>query len=494
MKFILLSGSMVVAAMAGLMTSGCGQPAGVSKTSGSLAVPSSAAPDGAATFLEGRRQQLVGVKVLPVVRGTLALPVRAPGVVTYDGTRLTDVNLRLDGWVRELFVNVVGQRVVKGEPLFSLYSQELQGAQLQYLAAVRSLEQLTPAQLADRDYQERLIQTPRQRLLNWDVPADQLGLLQKSGAALEAVVFRAPADGVVIEQAVIKGMHVAAGQTLYKMADTSSLWVEADFSAADAGQLRDGEPATVSVDSMPEGLLTGRILNQYPTLSAQTSTAKVRIAVPNAHGRLRPGMLVAVEVMTEPRAGLLVPTDAVIDSGRRQTVFVAEGNGYFQPRSVVIGARGEDRSLVVSGLKEGEQVVTRAAFFVDSESQLRPALDSYGGQLGRPGPSTVSSRMTLRFGTDANSPRAAKTAVHVQLLDATGAPVTDATVHVRFTMPPMPAMNMPAMQANTRLAHSDGGVYRGTIALPMAGRWEATVSAYRGGVQAATQQTSIVAR
>jgi RND family efflux transporter MFP subunit len=491
MRFVLLAGMMAVSTMTILVAAGCGRSPDVSTKDDSVAALRRGS---GALEVDARRQQLVGVKTVPVVRGTLTQPVRAPGVVTYDASRLTDVNLRLDGWIRELSVNQVGQHVKAGEALFSLYSQELQGAQLQYLAAIRSLEQLTPTQRADLDYQERLIQTPKQRLLNWDVPPDQLEQMQKRGAALDAVVFRSPVDGVVIEQVVVQGMHVMAGQTLYKIADTSTLWVEADFAAGDAGQLRDGSAATVIVDAAPPARLTGKILSQYPALSGQTRTIKVRIEVPSGRSGLKPGMFVSVEVMTPPRSGLVIPADAVIDSGRRQTVFVAEGNGYFQPRSVTVGDRAEDRLLITSGLSEGEQVVSRAAFLVDSESQLSAALDSYRGQQPDGSESSAATNgVTLRFETETDSPAAAATGIRVQL-DDKGAPVTDATVDAKFSMSAMPSMNMPAMQASARLAHATGSVYRGTVSLPMAGRWDVAVSAYRGGTQVASEQTSIVVR
>jgi len=153
-----------------------------------------------AVVLDDRRQQLAGIRTEPVRHATLMRTVRGTGAVVINETTVTDVNLKLDGWIRDLFVNYTGQEVTKGQPLFTLYSQELIGAQLQYLAALRSLQQLTPAQAADREYQERLIETPRQRLLYWDVPQDQIKALEEAGRALEAVTFRSPAAGVVIEK------------------------------------------------------------------------------------------------------------------------------------------------------------------------------------------------------------------------------------------------------------------------------------------------------
>lgn len=449
----------------------------------------------ASIVVDERRQQVSGIRTTPVVRGTLSSPLRAFGVIAYDSGRLTDFNLKLDGWIRDVYVTGVGRRVRKNDSLFTLSSQELTGAQLQYLAALRSLQTLPPAQLADREYQERLIETPRQRLLYWDVPPDQLTALQEKGSALEAVTFRSPSDGEIVEQSIVKGMHVRSGDTLYKIVDTSVVWVEADFNSIDVERVREGATATVIVDSSRDRL-SGRILNQFPAISEQTRTSRVRIEAPNPSGRLKPGMFATVEVVAEPVAGLLIPEDALVDSGLHQTVFVAQGNGYFAPRSVVTGAHANDRVVILSGLREGEQVVARGTFLVDSESQLRTALEQYGAPTWKdqPEPAPSDLRMTVRVGNESEGPHAAAAEVRVELRETDGRPVLDATVDVQFYMAPMPSMNMAAMRSTTRLTHVGGGVYQGRGKLSMAGRWDATVSATRDGVPIAAQQTSFMAR
>ncbi|HKE86540.1 MAG TPA: FixH family protein [Vicinamibacterales bacterium] len=429
-----------------------------------------------------------------VVRGTLSWPARAFGVVTYDASRVRDFNLKLDGWVRDLYVTAVGQRVRKNDPLLTLSSQELTGAQLQYLAALRSLQQLPPAQLADREYQERLIETPRQRLLYWDIPPDQLKALQDKGSALEAVTFRSPSDGVVIELAAVKGMHVAAGEMLYKIADSSVVWIEADFNTVEVEHLSDHASAVVTVDSLQQSPMSGRVLSQYPAVSDQTRTTRVRIEVPNPQGRLKPGMFARVEATVEPVAGLVVPDDAVLDSGLRQVVFVAQGDGHFEPRAVVAGARANGQVLILSGVREGELVVSRGAFLVDSESQLRAALEQFGEPQHRPDASQKNPRLTVRFGTGSEQPRASATDIQVEMRNADDTPMTDATVDAQFYMAPMPSMNMAAMRSSVRLTHVGGGVYRAREALSMAGRWDVTISATRDGVRVVSQQTSLVAR
>jgi Cu(I)/Ag(I) efflux system membrane fusion protein len=443
--------------------------------------------------IDDRRQQLAGIRSQAVATGTLTRTARGTGSVIIDESRVTDVNLRLDGWIRDLHVNYTGQRVRQGDPLFTLFSQELVGAQLQYLAAWRSREQLTPAQAADREYQERLIETPRRRLLYWGVPEDQIRALEKAGEALEAVTFRSPADGVVIEKAATRGMHVEAGQTLFKLVDMSLVWIDAAFSPSDVTHVKSGQRVDVSFPAQPDEKVAGKILYLYPSVAESSRTARVRIEVPNRTGRLTPGMFANVDVAGEPESGLIVPEDAVLDSGRRKTVFVAAGDGRFEPRDVTLGLHTDNKYIVLSGLSEGEQVVTRATFMLDSESRLVSALQSYDARTPSASSPTVS-QSSLTFLTNPDPPRAGKTQLEVHLVGADRSPVTDASLEVRLYMAPMPSMNMPAMTAATHLEHVGRGVYRGTGTFAMAGPWDVTVLAARHGSQIAEKRLSLVVR
>jgi RND family efflux transporter MFP subunit len=454
-------------------------------------IPSS---DRSPVLLDQRRQQLAGIRTAAAVTATLSRGVRGLGTVTFDETRLTDVNLKLDGWIRTLYVNHTGQRVRQGDPLFALFSQDLIAAQLQYLAAVRSREQLSAEQAATREYEERLIETPLKRLLYWDVPQDQLRVMEKAGKPMEAVVFRSPAAGVVIKKSVTQGMHVAAGETLYTLADTSNVWVEAGFDPDSITELRRGQRATVTFDARPTEKVEGKVLLVSPSLS-ESKTARVRIEVSNRTGALRPGMFATVDVPAASSHGLVIPEDAVIDSGKRQTVFVATGDGHFEPRPVVLGLRGDDgRVVVVSGLNAGERVVTRATFLLDSESQLRAALDTFGGTPPSPSRDAPADRASLDLWTDPDPPHVGQNDVRVRLLDAHQAPLTDASIAVRFYMAAMPSMNMPAMHAEASLEHTGKGMYHGGSTLPMAGPWEVTVVASRNGRRIAEKTVPLLVR
>jgi RND family efflux transporter MFP subunit len=436
---------------------------------------------------------LSGVRTTAVVRGELSPLLRGVGTIAYDETRLTDVNLKVDGWIRELHVNYVGQQVHKGQALFTLYSQELMGAQLQYLAALRARAQLTPAQAADREPQERLIETPKARLTYLDFPEDQLRIVEKTGEAIDAVAFRSPATGVVVEKSVAKGMHVEAGKTLYRLADNSRLWLEADFNPNEATSLKSTEQLRVLLGGQPTRSVNGRIVHIFPSLAGPSKSVRARIELANSNNDLKPGMFATVEVTGPPSQGLIVPEDAVIDSGRQQIVFVATGNGRFEPRTVTLGLHRDDRFIVLSGVTEGEQVVTRAAFLIDSESQLQAAIDGYRGSVAT-GQVTGSVPVTVRLMTDPNPARAGENKLEVQLLDEQAKPVTDASIDVKLYMAAMPSMNMPAMQAAARLNHAGNGIYRGTGTFSMAGSWDVTLSISRRGHPAFEKQMSILVR
>jgi hypothetical protein len=206
-------------------------------------------------------------------------------------------------------------------------------------------------------------------------------------------------------------------------------------------------------------------------------------------------MFATVDVPAASSHGLVIPEDAVIDSGKRQTVFISTGDGHFEPRTVVLGLHADDnRVVVLSGLKAGERVVTRATFLLDSESQLRAALDSYGGAPRSHSSNASAAQASINLWTDPDPPRVGPNDLRVQLLDAHHAPVTDASIDVRFYMAAMPSMNMPAMRTAARLEHAGEGIYRGGSTLPMAGPWEVTVAASRDGHPIAEKTVSLLVR
>lgn len=454
-----------------------------------------AAPARAEITIDPRRQQLIGVRTAPVERRTLTATVRTVGLVRYDETRLTDVNLKVEGWIRDLYVDTTGALVRVGQPLFTLYSPELVTTQNEYLLALTTREQVQPSQLADaREHAERLVQSAKQRLSLWDLPADQFEKLESSRQAQTAIVFRSPATGYVIEKHALEGQHVTPGQSLYKLADLSTVWVEADLYEQELPRVRVGAPAMVTLDAYPGERFNGTVTFVYPYVGEQTRTVKVRFAFPNRDARLKPGMYANVELPTSTGRSLVVPTNALLDSGTEQVVFVAQGDGYFEPRRVTVGQRLDGAVEIVEGLNEGESVATGAAFFLDSESQLRSSLEAYDAAPAPTGSGANRERLSIMLRSQPDPPRSGENQLEAVVKTAGGTPVTDADVIVVFFMAAMPTMNMPAMRNEASLTHSGNGVYRGTGQVMMAGRWDVTVNVVRDGQRIGSQQTSVVAR
>lgn len=444
--------------------------------------------------LDLRRQQLIGVRLATAESATLERTVRAVGTVAFDETRLTDVNVRLEGFVRDLRVDATGVFVAKGAPLFTLYSPDLLATEQEYLLARRTRERVPPGGPEEAGYVDRLASAARQRLQVWNLPGDALDLLERTGVARGLVTVPSPADGFVTEKNVVEGQRVMAGDTLYRLADLSSVWVEADVYERDLAVVRPGLAATVGVEAFPGETFPARVLLVAPSLDATTRTARVRLAIANRGARLRPGMFADVELAATRTRGLTVPADAVVDSGTRQFVFVSQGDGVFEPRRVEIGARTGGLVEITRGLKEGEQVASGATFFIDSESQLRAAMDGFEEPPDLSAPQGAAAAYDLTFRTDPDPPRNGDTMFVVTVKDAQGKAVPSLQVAVRLFMAPMPSMNMPAMRTDVTLVDAGDGEYHGHGNISMAGKWDVTVTASRDGLRVASRTLGIVAK
>jgi RND family efflux transporter MFP subunit len=460
-----------------------------------ISLPATADPARGDVQIDPQRQQLIGVRVVSVERTPLTGAVRTTGIVRYNETRLADVNVKLDGWIRELYVDYTGQPVTKGQRLFSFYSPDLLATQNEYLLALKTRDQLRTPPVGDaHEYADRLVDAARQRLALWDVPADQIEALEKTRQPLMTVTFPSPASGYVMEKQVVQGMHVTPGQTLYKLADLSEVWVEADVYEQELPSVRVGQRAVITLDAYPGESFDGRAIYVYPFVEENTRTVKVRFQLANPRGRLRPGMFANVQLQEAGGSGLTVPANAVVDSGTQQTVFVARGEGSFTPRQVKSGRRLGDRIEILSGVKEGEQVATSAAFFLDSESQLRAGLQNYEAPPSTAASTTNRPPLDITFRTQPDPPKTGEATFEVTVKDPSRGPVTDAEVSVTLFMPAMPTMNMPAMRNETRLPHAGNGVYRGAGLVMMAGRWDATVTVTRAGQPLGSKQFALVSR
>jgi len=454
------------------------------------AAESATTPRGPIT-VDPRRQQLIGVRTVPVAHGLMQQTVRTVGVVRYDETRQADINLRVEGWIRDLYVDYTGQPIQKGQPLFTLYSPDLLTTQQEYLLALKTRDQVQSSAIAEaRERADQLVAAARQRLALWDLPPEEIRALDERRQPLEVVTFRSPVSGFVIEKQALKGLHIMLGQSLYRVADLSVVWVEADVYEREISAVRRGATATITVDAYPGDRFNGRVIYVYPYLDEKTRANKVRFEFANRGGRLKPGMYANVELHGSAGMALTVPADAVLDSGQEQVVFVAQGDGMFEPRRVKVGRRVDDSAEILEGLRHGEQVATGAAFFLDSESQLRASVQGY-----EPTPASTASPASaaqISFRTLPDPPKAGENQLEATVKDASGKAIDDAEVKVQFFMPAMPTMSMPAMRSEANLSPAGSGVYRGTGQVLMSGRWETTVTVTRGGQRLGTKQLQLV--
>lgn len=336
------------------------------------------AEDDGAVKISLARLQKLGVATAVAERRVLATPLRAVGNLAVNERGLYTLTARFSGWVEQLRINTTGQTVKKGEAVMAVYSPELLTAQQELHLALEGEKRLANADADTRRRASALVEASRQRLDLWAITPEQLRAAE-AGRPVRQLWLNAPASGVVLEKPAVEGRRFMAGDPLLQLADLSSLWLIAEVFEQDIGRIRVGQSAHFSMEAFPGEVFRGRVDFVYPAFNAQTRTAQVRIELPNPQGRLRPAMFGQVEIVTgNPRPVLAVPEAAVIDSGTRQTVIVDLGEGRFVPRAVRTGARADAWVAISEGLREGERVVSRANFLIDSESNLKAALDGFG--------------------------------------------------------------------------------------------------------------------
>ena len=331
------------------------------------------------------RQQLIGVKITEVRRRPLETVIRAVGRIDYDEQRIAHVNLRISGWVEDLFVGYTGQLVRKGQPLFTLYSPDLVAAQDEYLLALRAQEEVRDSPLPEaREQAAQMVQAARDRLGLWTITNQQINELTQRGTAQTYLTILSPVAGYAIEKHVFKGMFVEPQTTAYAIADLSTVWVHAEIFEYEVPFVRVGQSAVLSLDAYPGERFQGRVTYIYPYLNKEARTLKVRLELPNPTLRLKPDMYGTVRIRVDRGSRLAVPDQAVLDSGIRTIVFVAKGKGRFEPREVTLGPKVGAYYEVVEGLTEGERIVTSGTFLLDSESKLM-ATTNVMGALGMGG-------------------------------------------------------------------------------------------------------------
>ncbi|MEW6387372.1 MAG: efflux RND transporter periplasmic adaptor subunit [Thermodesulfobacteriota bacterium] len=320
--------------------------------------------------------QSMGVRTGKVEVRELTRSIRAVGKVVYDERRLSQINTKVAGWVERLYVKATGDPIRKGQPLLNLYSPELVSAQREYLLALKNLKSLGKSPYAELgESAQRLLAASRQRLQYWDIGPAQIDALEKTGEVKKDLTLTSPVNGIVIKRLVTQGQYVMPGMPLMEVADLSTVWVEAEIYEYELPWVKVGEHAEMTLTYLPDETFHGKVQYIYPYLSGATRTAKVRLAFPNPKLRLKPDMFAQVTIKSPlPQAAVAVPSEAILDSGERQLVFVALGQGRFEPRPVKLGVEGDGGwRQVTEGLQGGEEVVTSAQFLLDSESRIREA-------------------------------------------------------------------------------------------------------------------------
>lgn len=468
--------------------------------------PEASAPGGPSTpvagaiFVPPEKQQLIGMRSVAAEMGTLTKEIRIAGKVGYDETRLTHIHSKVSGYIEEVFADSVGKPVRAGDPLFTIYSPDLVATERDYLLALRSRDLLRESTLPSASIgAENLIAAAKERLRLWDVTEQEIQSLDREGAVKRAIAFYSPVNGVVMERAAYHhGTFVDPSKDLFTIVDLSHVWVLGDVYEMDLPFVRAGQAAAIELPYSGGGrtlrgrTLHGRIDFIYPFLDPKSRTVQIRLEFPNPDLTLKPEMFVNITLTALLGRQLLVPQDAVMDTGTEQYVFIDKGDGYVQPRQVKMSVEAGDKAGIEQGLKPGERVITAANFIVDSESRLKGAF----AELGAPSqPPKSAPGAAQAISVEVLEPKTAKTGMNsIRLLvkDASGKPIAGAQVQVALLMPQMGSM--PSMSSQATLAEAGNGIYSGQIEFQMAWTWQATVTVRKGGNAIGTARTNITAR
>ena len=469
-----------------------------------------------AVQLSPGEQSKIGLQTTEVRREPVTEDIAAIGRVEGPETAIATVSTRFGGKVERLFINFTGQPVKEGDPVAtiqitgqpagkddpvsSIYSRDLIAAAEEYRFALENREHAHASSRPEAAAQaDALLEASRKRLERFGLTPDQVSTVLTAPEQPIRVTVNASSSGVVQARKVAEGQFVNAGDTLIELTDLNTVWVKADVFDTDLPRIRPGLTGSITSDAIPGLKLSGKVDFIETRSDAQTRTTPVRIQVNNPGTRLKPGMIVQAAFHISLGSVLTVPRDAVIDSGNEKIVYVARDNGIFEQQTVQVATPFKDRYPVTEGLKAGDKVVTNGVFLVDSQTRLTGGIaGSFGGSKSYSETSTSAatpaSAYKLTFKMEPDPPQGAKqNTIHVGLTDASGKAVSDAQVRLTFTMPAMPAMNMPEMKNGAELRWT-GSEYTGPIQILTAGGWNVGIEARRGNEVLATSQTHINAR
>jgi RND family efflux transporter MFP subunit len=325
--------------------------------------------------------QRMNVTTMRVERRDLSRTVRTVGYVAFDHELESTVTVKFAGYVEHVHVHLVGEKIRRGQPLFDVYSPELVQTQQDLLAALAFAERLQAAEVASPatlDRARALVVSARERLRLWDISPAQIERIENTGAVSRVLTVSAPRSGVITEQPQnLVGMEIRPGMSIYRIADTSRAWVTAEVYEDQIAVVQSQDHAWVTLAALPGERLEAEVLAIKPWVERETRTVHLTLGLANEQGRLRQGMQATVEFEPVTVSGaLLLPSQSVLRTGQRNIVVVAKGEGRFAPREVTLGAEANGEIQIVSGLDEGEEIVTSAQFLIDSESSLKAAVQA----------------------------------------------------------------------------------------------------------------------
>ena len=395
--------------------------------------------------------QRLGVRTEAASLRMLGKTVRAAGRVEPDERRIYAISPKFEGYVERLYVNVTGQPVSKGQPLFEVYSPELVSAQREYAIAAQGVQAMKGAGADAAGGMQQLADASLARLRNWDMSAQQIATLVKTGEATRTITFRSPVSGIVTEKKALQGMRFMPGDALYQVTDLSSVWVVADVAEQDIALVKTGAKASVKINAYPDKVFSGTITYVYPTMKPETRTVSVRVELANPGQLLKPAMYADVDLNVGGTVPVLtVPDSAVIDSGTRSIVLVQLAEGRFEPREVKLGARSDNYIEVKDGVRAGEQVVVAANFLIDAESNLKAAIGGFGTPAAKAGPAQADGAASgAASGAGAGTPVGHQGVGTVDSFDAKAGTVS--LNHGAIASLKWPAMTMEFKVANASL-------------------------------------------
>ena len=443
-----------------------------------------------------QRMQEIGVTTTVAEMKEISDQLHAPGSVAIDEQRISYVQTRFPGWIRNVFANATYQYVRKGQRLFTIYSPDLVSTEQEYLLAKKNQKSVSEHMHGmPADEGNWLLQAAAERLRRFDIPEAEIAQLDANGTANREITIESPASGYIIERNALPNAYVQPETKLYTIADLSTVWVYANVPQVDVGRLKPGDHAQVSVDAYPGRKFSGRIDQILPDVDLTTRTVRLRLVMSNPGVALKPGMYVNVDIAAPLGRQLVVPTSGVLQAGSREIAFIDRGQGSLEPREIETGPTLDDSVVVLKGLKAGDRIVSSANFLVDSEAQLQSAMGGFAPapQQAAPGSQPSAAQVLIEFMTEPSPPRKGANTLRVRLTGSDGKPVNGVQATAAFFMPAMPAMGMAEQHASASFTEKGNGNYESPLRLEAGGTWQVTITIQRAGTTIATKQLSVSA-